>query len=115
MAEFRAGDSALIVRAKCTDNIGKVVTLLASSTDAQYFIPANGKNHLYSFQNPGRVLVWHVAGDLTNMDSFGLQYPSNEGVIPQDWLIPLDGHQGDSEDREVLDLPASVKTPVVYG
>lgn len=109
MGEFKTGDNALVVKATCKENIGKVVRLI-ESTDAEEIAYGNNMVTL----NPRRLLVWHVEGDLVTVDLFDTKYQVTSGVVPEKWLMPLDGHVPDAEDQFVLsDIGRGLLKPVI--
>ncbi|MCG3026802.1 hypothetical protein DZ952_012075 [Pseudomonas aeruginosa] len=87
MSKFKAGDLAMVIKANHEENLGKVVTLLQSTSEE---IIDCGRGEKTS--DPNRLLCWVIQHEgLVASTTFGFKRLVNVGARPESWLMPLNG------------------------
>lgn len=96
---FKEGDLALVINAKVTENIGKVVTIAKITTEEIIWLD----EHKFFF-NGNRAVIGVVEGNLYWVDSNHDIILYHKGVFPINWLMPLTDPDQVIETTKELEL-----------
>ncbi|MGC3515710.1 hypothetical protein ACPTJI_13140 [Pseudomonas aeruginosa] len=87
MSKFKAGDLAMVIKANHEENLGKIVTLLQSTSEEVIDCGRGAKT-----SNPNRLLCWVIQHEgLVTTTAFGFERLVTVGACPESWLMPLRG------------------------
>lgn len=94
MGNLNAGDLALVIKASCEENVGRVVKLLDSRLGD--IIELGDRRALNRLGGE----CWIVEGELVSRNFIGETRRDGLGVFPAAWLMPLRGDFQPEQQRE---------------
>lgn len=88
MSKFKPGDLALVIKANHEENLGKVVTLIRSTSENVIDCGDGSKT-----VNPNKLICWVIQHEelVTTNELFGFKLKSSTGACPESWLMPVRG------------------------